>query len=177
MFFGDCPKFCFLSFTGAFSCLRFRSYSFDPPYWPNNGKFDKIAFSLSADHQLLGIAVGSTVQQGISVQLTIKVTNISGGVIASKTIQHTFSQGLPVHPVFFDQPILLTAGERYIAASRVEEATSMPDLVRSSQGSAIKVCNFQLTVTFSEVPPDEMADSNQSTVQEGRVVFLYFKPP
>ena len=173
----NCFLFFFLFlFAGAFSCLRLPTYSFDPPYWPNTGKFDKIAFSLSADHKLLGISVGSTAQQGIPVTLTIKVTNISGVVIASKTMQHTFSQGLPDHPVFFDQPILLTAGQQYIAASLVEEA-SMPELARSFDGSAIRACNPHLTVTFSIVPTEEMTDSNGSTVQEGQIIFLYFKPP
>ena len=152
-------------------------YSFDPPYWPNTGKFDKIAFSLSADHKLLGISVGSTAQQGIALTLTIKVSNISGNVIASKTTQHTFGQEIPIYPVLFDQPILLTAGQQYIAASLVEAKASMPELVRSFDGSAIKFCNPHLTVTFANVPTEEMADSNGSTVQEGQIVFFYFKPP
>lgn len=166
---------CFV-FTEAFSCLRLPTYSFNPPYWPNTGKFDKISFSLSADHKLLGFSVGSTAQQGIPVTLTIKVSNISGGVIASKTKQHTFRYGIPDYPVFFDQPILLAAGQQYIAASLVE-AASMPELARSFDGSAIKVCNSYLTVTFSNVPAEEMADSNGSTVEEGQIIFLYFKPP
>lgn len=167
----------YLSFAGAFFCLRLFKYSFDPPYWPNTGKFDKIAFSLSVDHKLLGISVGSTAQQGIPVTLTIKVTNISGGVIASKSTQHTFGQQIPDHPVYFDQPILLTAGQQYIAASLVEGA-SMPELVRIFDGSAIGACNNpHLTITFSNVSTEEMVDSNGSTVQEGQIIFMFFKPP
>jgi len=125
----------------------------------------------------LGIAVGSTAQQGIPVTLTIKVSNISGVVIASKTTQHTFRQGIPDYPVYFDQPILLTPGQQYIAASLVEAEANMPELARSFDGSAIRFCNPHLTVTFSNVPAEEMADSNGSTVQEGQIIFLYFKPP
>ena len=156
--------------------MRLLTYSFHPPHWPNTGKFDKIAFSLSAEHKLLGIAVGSTAQQGIPVTLTIKVSNISGGVIASKTTQHTFGQGIPAHAVFFDQPLLLVADKQYTAASLVKGA-NMPELARVFDGSPIRVCNPQLTVTFSNVPTKEMADSNGSTVQEGQTIFLYFKPP
>jgi len=125
----------------------------------------------------LGIAVGSTAQQGIPVTLTIKVSNISGVAIASKTTQHTFRQGIPDYPVYFDQPILLTAGQQYITASLVEAEANMPELARSFDGSAIRFCNPHLTVTFSNVPAEEMADSNGSTVQEGQIIFLYFKPP
>ncbi|XP_020628365.1 uncharacterized protein LOC110065552 [Orbicella faveolata] len=162
---------------GSFFCLRLPTFSFDPPYSPNTGKFDKIAFSLSANHKLLGIAVGSTAQQGIPVTLTIKVSNISGVAIASKTTQHTFRHGIPDYPVYFDQPILLTAGQQYIAASLVEAEANMSELARSFDGSAIRFCNPHLTVTFSNVPAEEMADSNGSTVQEGQIIFLYFKPP
>ena len=124
----------------------------------------------------MGISVGSTAQQGIPVTLTIKVSNISGSVIASKTEQHTFRYGIPDYPVFFDQPILLAAGQQYIAASLVE-AANMPELARSFDGSAVIVCNSHLTVTFSNVPTEEMADSNGSTVEEGQIIILYFKPP
>lgn len=176
----NCLLLCFLYlwafFAGSFFCLRLPTYSFDPPHWPNTGKFDKIAFSLSADHKLLGISVGSTAQQGIPVTLTIKVSNISGDVIASKTTQHIFRYGIPNYPVYFDQPILLTANEQYIAASLVEGA-NIPELARNYDGSAIRFCNPHLTVTFSDVPTEEMADSNGSTVQEGQIIFLYFKPP
>lgn len=175
--------FCFfvfyiyvIFFAEYFFCLRLPLFSFDPPHWPNIGKFDKIAFSLSADSKLLGISVGSTAQQGIPVTLTIKVSNISGGVIASKTAQHIFRHGIPDYPVYFDQPILLTTNQQYIAASLVQGA-NMPELARSFDGSAIIFCNPHLTVTFSNVPAEEMADSNGSTVQEGQIIFLYFKPP
>ena len=124
----------------------------------------------------MGISVGSTAQQGIPVTLTIKVSNISGGVIASTTKQHIFGHGIPDYPVYFDQPILLTASQQYIAASLVEGA-NMPELARSYDGSAIRFCNPHLTVTFSNVPTEEMADSNGSTVEEGQITFLYFKPP
>ncbi len=168
----------FLFSTGAFHCLRLPSYYTTPPYWPNTGKFDKIAFSLSADHKFLGIGVGSTVQQGIPVSLTIKVTDISGGIIASKTVQHTFGISPVYHIVYFDQPILLTANQQYIAASLVEEATSFPDLIQFFDGVAIVGCqNPQLIITFAEVPPGEMADSNGSTVQKGQIFYLEFKAP
>ncbi|XP_078361523.1 uncharacterized protein LOC144645865 [Oculina patagonica] len=159
---------------GAVSCLRLPTWALQTS-WPNSGKFDKIAFSINADHFLLGISIGSTIQQGILVQLTIKLTDISGGVIASKTIPHTFNQGIEDLPVYFDQPILLTADQQYIAASQVEGAGN-PETIKSFEGSAVLSCNPQLTITFSDVPADEMADSNGSTVQEGQISVLYFKP-
>lgn len=92
-------------------------------------------------------------------------------------MQHTFGQQIPDHPVYFDQPILLTAGQQYIAASLVEGA-SMPELVRIFDGSAIGTCNNpHLTITFSNVSTEEMVDSNGSTVQEGQIIFMFFKPP
>ncbi|XP_078360937.1 uncharacterized protein LOC144645292 [Oculina patagonica] len=159
---------------GVFYCQRLPSYFPDGPYWPNSGKFDKIAFSLSADHNLLGISIGQTVQLGLPVNLTIKVTDISGGIIASKTIQHTFNSVLTT--VYFDHPILLTAGQQYIAASLVEEATSLPEMIKFGGGSEILTCgNPLLTITFADAPSGEWEDSNKSTVQEGQILYLDFK--
>ena len=110
------------------------------------------------------------------MQLTINLTDISGSVIASKTIQHTFNRGTEDLPVYFDEPILLTAGQQYIAASQVKGA-GLPNTIRSFDGSAVLSCKPQLTITFSNVPADEMDDSNKSTVQEGQISYLYFKPP
>ncbi|KAL9981343.1 hypothetical protein ACROYT_G010034 [Oculina patagonica] len=158
-----------------FYCRRLPLFYSNGPYWPNSGKFDKIAFSLSADHYLLGIMIASPVQQGILVQLTIKLTDISGGVIASKTVPH-ISNSLLNTVVYFDEPILLTAGQQYIAASLVEAASSFPEMYKSHGGSETITCgNPQLTITFANVPPGEMEDSNGSTVQEGQITFLDFK--
>jgi len=119
-------------------CGSKNTHSFHPPHWPNTGKFDKIALSLSANHKLLRIADGSTPQQGIPVTLTIKVSNILGGVIASRTTQHTFGQEIPAHSAFFYQPILLVTDKQYIAAFLVEGA-NMPELARNFDGSPTRV--------------------------------------
>ncbi len=162
-------------FIEFFYCRRLPLFYSNGPYWPNSGKFDKIAFSLSADHYLLGIMIASPVQQGILVQLTIKLTDISGFVIASKTVPH-ISNSLLNTVVYFDEPILLTAGQQYIAASLVEAASSFPEMYKSHGGSETITCgNPQLTITFANVPPGEMEDSNGSTVQEGQITFLDFK--
>ena len=157
--------------------MRLPTYFLSPPFWANTGKFDKIAFSLSTKHHILGISVTNTVQLNIPVQLTIKLTDLSGTVIASKTKSHTFTDGPIDYAAFFDQPILLTAGQRYIAATLVEGEGMLPEMIYSKNGKEVKICNPHLTITFSNVPPGEFADSNQSTVQKGQISFLYFKPP
>ena len=157
--------------------MRLPTHVTFPPYWANTGKFDKIAFSLSTNHHILGISVTNTVQLNIPVHLTIKLTDLSGTVIASKTKSHTFTDGPIDYPVFFDQPILLTAGQQYIAAALVEGEGMLPEMIYSEDGKEVTICNPHLNITFSNVPPGEFADSNNSTVEKGQISLLYVKPP
>ena len=157
--------------------MRLGLFSSSGPHWPTTGKFDKIAFSLSASQYLLGITACATVDHGIPVDITIKVTDISGSDIASKSMPYTFARNQPYFIVYFDEPIFLAAGQQYIAATLVE-APTMPLLLRFYGGSSVVTCtNPHVTVTFSNVPANEMADSNGSTVSEGLIPHMDFKSP
>lgn len=143
----------------------------NPPHWPNTGKYDKIAFKLSTDHHILGIRVGSTDPERINVQITARLTNTTGGVLAIKTKQHSYDS-FASHLVLFDEPYLLTADQQYIAATLVE-APGNVRLRKYIEGESTAQCGAMIA-TFSNVSPEEMADSNGSTVPRGRVpgVFL-----
>lgn len=135
-----------------------------------------MAFSVSADHYLVGIIAGSTIQQNINVQITVKLTDISGNLIASASGNHAFTTS-GVY-VYFDRPYRITAGQRYIAATLVYTPPSTyPPLIHFVNIVTSTQCGPRvMTVTFSNVPQAEMDDSNGSTVEKGRVSSLVFKP-
>ncbi|XP_022808679.1 neurogenic locus notch homolog protein 1-like [Stylophora pistillata] len=159
----------------SFNCWR-STVSNNYPTWPVTGKFDKIAFSLSADHYVLGIRVGSTSPERVDVTVTVKITHSDGCVIVTKTISHRFPDWTS-DPVFFDQAVLLTAGQQYIAASHVAAPNYNYFSLRKYKEGASSVQCGGITVTFSKVSPAEFADSNGSNVLEGRVPALILRSP
>lgn len=163
---------------GDFICGRSFTYTKFPPYWPNTGKFDKIAFTISTDHYIVGIVAGSPIQWNMNVYVSVKLTDIAGNSIATASITHAFKTSLVY--VFFDRPYRITAGQQYIAATRVYiPPSSYPPLITYVKTVTSTQCGpsgHMMTVTFSNVPPAEMDDSNGSTVEKGRATKLVFKP-
>ena len=145
--------------------------------WLNNGKFDKIAFSISEDHYIVGVVVGPTFQADIPVTMTVKVTDIAGKLIVMASRDYTF-KGVELQTVLFDRANRITAGQQYIAATMVYALPSTyPSLLTFVRTVTSTQCGpVNMTVTFSNVPQAEMDDSNGSTVDEGRVPRLIFKP-
>ena len=164
----------FYTSTGDFKCER-GAYDIYGQSWPNTGKFDKIAFSVSDDVYIIGIIVASTVDF-INVQITAKLTDIAGNVLATTSTYGAFlSAGLYM---FFDQPYRITAGQQYIAATQVyDPPSSYPSLIQVTNTVSSTQCGPNaMTVTFSTVPQAQLDDSNGSTVNKGRVPKLVFKP-
>lgn len=109
-----------------------------------------------------------------------KLTDIQGNLIANISGMHTFSNPYYGVNVYFDKPYRIIAGQRYIAATQVQEPPSynppyitFEDFVTSIQCGPT---GNKVTVTFSNVPQAEMDDSNGSTVGKGQVPDLLFKP-
>ena len=159
-------------------CARSYTYTKSQPYWPNTGKFDKIAFTISADHYIIGITAGSPIQWYKNVYVTVKLTDIEGNLIADASVYHAFKTSF-VH-VFFDRPYRIIAGQQYIAATRVYiPPSTYPPLITYIKTVTSRQCGPSgdtMTVTFSNVPQDEMDDSNGSTVEKGRATKVIFKP-
>lgn len=120
---------------------------------------------------------GATFTPGISVIVTINVTDTLGNLIATASRNHTF-EGVEYLNVFFDQPYRLTAGQNYIAATMVYVPPSTyPPLLKYVNAVNLTQCGpGNMTVMFSSASKEEMDDSNGSTVDEGRVPALILKP-
>lgn len=112
----------FLNLIAYFRCGRATKYTKSQPYWPNTGKFDKVAFSISVDHYVIGMTVGSTIQSNVTVQISIKLTDTVENLIANKSSQYAFTISNFV-VLFFDRPYRITAGQQYIAATLVYAST------------------------------------------------------
>ena len=138
--------------TAYFWCQRTNFYHPDT-FWLNQGKFDKITFSISSDHYIIGVIEGATFTPGISVIVTINLTDTG-------------------------KPYRLTAGQDYIAATMVYVPPSTyPPLLKYVNAVNLTQCGpGNITVMFSSASKEEMDDSNGSTVDEGRVPALILKP-
>ena len=165
--------FYIFSSSAPFNCWR-STISSDYQSWPITDKFDKIAFTLSADHYVLGVRVGSTFPERVDVTVTIKITHSDGVLIVTKTVQRRFPDWTS-DPIYFDQAVLLSGGQQYIAASLVE-APYYVSLRKYEEGESTVQCSG-LIVTFSTVSYAEFADSNGSNVLEGRVPALILRSP
>ena len=89
-------------------------------------------------------------------------------------MKHNFTD--PVVLVPFDQPYRLTAGQIYIASTRVHiPPGNYPPLVTFIEGTNSTQCGG-ITVIFANVSQAEMDDSNGSTVEKRRIPQLLFKP-
>lgn len=116
---------------------------------------------------------GATFTPGMSVIVTINLTDTQGNLIATASRRHTF-EGVEYLNVFFDRPYRLTAGQDYIAATMVYVPPSTyPPLLKYVDAVNLIQCGpGNMIVKFSSASKEEMDDSNGSTVDEGRVPAL-----